>query len=389
MGMPRRPEQRRKKSGSGILGSLNLNRFLGAPGASTFDLAMVAIASIVSTVLFMRFFASTPMPIQQSQTDPDYNHSQIHNTRTLKDGTVEIDLLAVTDLDHDSKVSNKKWTSFAKYGVLRISPDHAKVSVMWKANSDFSLSTEISSGGRAMELSDLVVFDGRLLVGDDRTGLIYEIRDGKAFPWIFLNDGPGNTSKGLKVEWLTVKDDHLYAGGLGKEWTTTEGEYVNDNPMWIKVISRKGEIRHVNWRDVFINVRRAAGIEYPGYMIHEAVQWSNIHQKWFFLPRRASKEKYTEAEDETRGTNVLIIGDSSLTSFKVVHVGELTNPARGFSAFQFIPGTEDKLIIALKSEEKHGKPVASYVTVFDIDGKIILPDTSLQDPHKFEGIAFV
>ncbi|VDO55030.1 unnamed protein product [Haemonchus placei] len=314
--------------------------------------------------------------------DPDYNHSQIHNTRTLKDGTVEIDLLAVTDLDHDSKVSNKKWTSFAKYGVLRISPDHAKVSVTWKANSDFSLSTQISSGGRAMELSDLVVFDGRLLVGDDRTGLIYEIRDGKAFPWIFLNDGPGNTSKGLKVEWLTVKDDHLYAGGLGKEWTTTEGEYVNDNPMWIKVISRKGEIRHVNWRDVFISVRRAAGIEYPGYMIHEAVQWSNIHQKWFFLPRRASKEKYTEAEDETRGTNLLIIGDSSLTSFKVIHVGELTNPARGFSAFQFIPGTEDKLIIALKSEEKDGKPVASYVTVFDIDGKIILPDTSLQDPHN-------
>ncbi|PIO71133.1 hypothetical protein TELCIR_06979, partial [Teladorsagia circumcincta] len=99
-----------------------------------------------------------------------------------------------------------------------------------------------------MELSDLVVFDGRLLVGDDRTGLIYEIRDNKvaisvlsAFPWIFVNDGPGNATKGLKLEWLTVKDGHLYAGGLGKEWTTTDGEYVNDNPMWIKVISRKGE----------------------------------------------------------------------------------------------------------------------------------------------------
>ncbi|KAK6036349.1 Apyrase [Cooperia oncophora] len=361
MVMPRRPEQRRKRSGGGIFGSLNLNRFLGAPGASTFDLLM----------------------------DPGFNHSQIHTARISNDGTVEIDLLAVTDLDHDSKVSSKKWTSYAKRGVLRISPDHSKVSVEWKASSDFALSTQIASGDRAMELSDLVVFDGRLLVGDDRTGLIYEIRDNKAYPWIFLNDGPGNSTKGLKVEWLTVKDEHLYAGGLGKEWTTTDGEYVNDNPFWIKVISRRGEIRHVNWRDVFIKVRRAAGIEYPGYMIHEAVQWSDTHQKWFFLPRRASHKKYTEAEDETRGTNLLIIGDPSLSSFQVVHVGELTHPARGFSALQFIPDTGDNLIIALKSEEKDGKPVASYVTIFDINGKILLPDTSLHDPHKFEGIAFV
>ncbi|PIO54760.1 Apyrase [Teladorsagia circumcincta] len=124
-------------------------------------------------------------------------------------------------------------------------------------------------------------------------------------------------------------------------------------------------------------------------MIHEAVQWSDIHKKWFFLPRRASHEKYTEAEDETRGTNLMIIGDSTLSSFTVVHVGELTHPARGFSAFQFIPGTNDRLIIALKSEEKDGKPVASYVTVFDINGEVLLQDTSLHDPHKFEGIAFV
>ncbi|PIO57657.1 Apyrase [Teladorsagia circumcincta] len=124
-------------------------------------------------------------------------------------------------------------------------------------------------------------------------------------------------------------------------------------------------------------------------MIHEAVQWSDTHKKWFFLPRRASHEKYTEAEDETRGTNLMIIGDSTLSSFTVIHVGELTHPARGFSAFQFIPGTNDRLIIALKSEEKDGKPVASYVTVFDINGEVLLQDTSLHDPHKFEGIAFV
>ncbi|VDL72792.1 unnamed protein product [Nippostrongylus brasiliensis] len=319
----------------------------------------------------------------------DYNRSQLFTERVLENGQLEYDLLAVTDLDHDSKVSNKKWQSFAKRGILRISPNHKEVSVDWKADSDISLSTEISAGGRAMELSDLAVFDGRLFSADDRTGIIYEIKENKAYPWVFVIDGPGNATKGLKAEWLTVKDDHLYVGGLGKEWTTTEGEYVNDHPMWIKIISRTGEVKHVNWHDVFVKVRRAAGIEYPGYMIHEAVQWSDVHQKWFFLPRRASNEKYTEAEDETRGTNLLVECNPSFSTCKAIRVGDLAHPARGFSAFQFIPETGDELIVALKSEEKDGKPVNSYVTVFDRSGKVLLPDTSLNAPYKFEGLAFV
>jgi hypothetical protein len=35
-------------------------------------------------------------------------------------------------------------------------------------------------------------------------------------PWVLLNDGPGNTTKGFKAEWTTVKDGHLFVGGLGK-----------------------------------------------------------------------------------------------------------------------------------------------------------------------------
>lgn len=33
----------------------------------------------------------------------------------------------------------------------------------------------LSQGGRGMELSELVVFDGKLLSFDDRTGVIYQI----------------------------------------------------------------------------------------------------------------------------------------------------------------------------------------------------------------------
>lgn len=42
-----------------------------------------------------------------------------------------------------------------------------------------------------MELSELVVFDGKLLTFDDRTGLIFEIVNDKAVPWLLLLDGDG------------------------------------------------------------------------------------------------------------------------------------------------------------------------------------------------------
>lgn len=64
--------------------------------------------------------------------------------------------------------------------------------------------------------------------------------------------------------------------------------------------------------------------------------------------------------------------------------------ARGFSAFQFIPGTSDRVIVALKSEEKDGVPVASYVTVFNHEtGHVLLEETPLIGKFKYEGIAFI
>ena len=44
---------------------------------------------------------------------------------------------------------------------------------------------------------------------------------------------------------MTVKGQHLYVGGLGKEWTDSRGNVKNFNPMFIKKISSKGEISHL------------------------------------------------------------------------------------------------------------------------------------------------
>lgn len=240
-----------------------------------------------------------------------------------------------------------------------------------------------------MELSDLVVFDGHLLSIDDRTGVIYRIRGTDALPWVFLNDGPGNATKGFKGEWMTVKDGELWVGGLGKEWTTTEGVFVNHNPMWVKKVTRDGCIQHVNWVDQYKKLRSAAAIEYPGYMIHESAQWSEIHRKWLFMPRRASKQMYSEAEDETRGTNYLLKASEDFSHVEVQEIGELRGP-RGTSAFAFVPGTADDIIVALKSEEKDGIPVASYIYIFNMQsGEILLDEQPLQGKYKYEGIAFV
>lgn len=93
-----------------------------------------------------------------------------------------------------------------------------------------------------MELSELVVFNGKLLTFDDRTGLVYVIEKDNTYPWLLLMDGDGKTSKGFKSEWATVKDQVLYVGSMGKEWTTSSGDFENNNPMFVKAITVHGEV---------------------------------------------------------------------------------------------------------------------------------------------------
>ncbi|KJH40156.1 Apyrase [Dictyocaulus viviparus] len=240
-----------------------------------------------------------------------------------------------------------------------------------------------------MELSDLSEFNGRILSPDDKTGMIYEIRGGKAIPWIFLNSGPGNTTNGMKAEWTTIKGDYLYVGGHGTEYRNKTGAVKSKDSMWIKIVNKKGEVKSVNWENIYKRIRQAVNITEPGYLTHEAVQWSEFHRKWFILPRKESKTVYNETEDEQKGTNLLLIGDPLLENFKVVRIGNLTHPERGFSGFDFIPNTDDRIILALKSEEVGKLPTKSYVTVFDIEGHIILDDQQLDGDFKFEGIYFV
>jgi soluble calcium-activated nucleotidase 1 len=125
---------------------------------------------------------------------------------------------------------------------------------------------------------------------------------------------------------------------------------------------------------------------FAGYIIHESGVWSEVHHKWFFLPRRASKEKYEETADERRGTNLMFIADEHFYDISVRTIGPV-NPTHGFSSFKFVPGTDDTVIVALKSMEDNGK-IASFIMAFDMDGSVLMPERKIGDV-KYEGIEFV
>nr|BAN20953.1 apyrase [Riptortus pedestris] len=294
----------------------------------------------------------------------------------------------VSDMDHSSKskLESNTWISYYLHGTLIWSPLAQTVSVKFDKNNFKTLKTKYSYDGRGMELSELVTFNGKLITFDDRSGIVYKIEDSTAYPWLLLTGGNGESKKGFKSEWATVKDEHLYVGSLGKEWTTPTGELVNHDPMWIKKISPAGEVESIPWEENYKTLRAKLGVYFPGYMLHESAVWSDIHKKWFFLPRRMSHESYNEDKDETQGTNLLLTCDENFKDIRVTEIGEVI-PTHGFSSFKFIPGTKDEVIVALKSVEHLGK-VATYIMAFTINGKIIMGETKIDD-YKYEGFEFI
>ncbi|XP_078042002.1 apyrase [Augochlora pura] len=293
----------------------------------------------------------------------------------------------VSDLDHGSKIlyENNAWHSLMKTGSLFWNPSTTFISVIWDNKTDM-LTTSLTMKGRGMELSELLVFDGRLLAFDDRTGVIYVIEGKEAYPWLILMDGNGKSKKGFKIEWATVKDEHVYVGSSGKEWTSDNGIFLNNDPLWIKIVSPRGEVYSTYWDFNYKRLRQAINIEFPGYMIHESGVWSNIHKSWFFLPRRCSQDQYDGTKDEKMSCNVLLQTDENFTNVKVTKISNFV-PIRGFSSFKFLPGSKDMIIVALKTEEYLGK-TATYITAFTIAGAMIMQDTRIED-KKFEGLEFI
>ena len=52
---------------------------------------------------------------------------------------------------------------------------------------------------------------------------VLDVQNDEAVPVTVLMNGDGTKSKGFKTEWATVKDNVLYVGSMGKEWTNNDG----------------------------------------------------------------------------------------------------------------------------------------------------------------------
>lgn len=121
---------------------------------------------------------------------------------------------------------------------------------------------------------------------------------------------------GFKNEWATVKGSKLYVGTHGQEFVVNQ-KPVNWDRMWVKTINRDGVVKHLNWTDNYIKLRAAFGIHFPGYMTHESCVWSNVHKRWFFLPRKASVDSYDSQEDYRKATNILLSATSNFEPSKI------------------------------------------------------------------------
>ncbi|RWS02036.1 hypothetical protein B4U80_03917, partial [Leptotrombidium deliense] len=143
-------------------------------------------------------------------------------------GKMKFKIALISDMDTNSK-RGSDWISTMKLGTLIYYRDEQFLKIEWDVKS-YELKSQLASKGRGMELSELVVFNGKLYSCDDRTGVVYQIKDHTLIPWVILTDGNGSTSKEFKCEWLAVKDMHLIVGGLGKEWTSVTGELQNFDP---------------------------------------------------------------------------------------------------------------------------------------------------------------
>ncbi len=136
-----------------------------------------------------------------------YNSTYPLSQPTITEKGMRFRIAVIADLDEASKVEGKKdsWRSYLKRGHLTYG-DNGSVDIAWDADPPTELRSAMSSGGRGMELSELIVFDGKLFTVDDRTGIIYQVDKDRVVPWHILSDGAGKETKGFKSKYIEQKN---------------------------------------------------------------------------------------------------------------------------------------------------------------------------------------
>ena len=64
-------------------------------------------------------------------------------------------------------------------------------------------------------------------------------------------------------------------------------------------------------------------------------------------------------------------------------------PLRGCSDFLFVPGTNDTHVFAIRTEETIDGSGATFVSVVDLEAKVLMPEKLLAKDRKFEGTCLI
>lgn len=218
----------------------------------------------------------------------------------------------------------------------------------------------------------------------------------------------GNASAPFKAEWMAVKDGELVVGGHGRAFTDGSGAVVNDAALWVHHVAMSpdngttavGELcvtESVHWGERYAALQAAIGVRPAGFLIHEAVLWSRARRERVFLPRRRSDSAFDARSVGARGWNGVVVANERLDSFRSFQVDALADDsgARGFSAAAFVPGTRERVVLAVRTVKLEAGPVRkrrfteSYVSAFDVvTGHVVLGEQKVSE-LKLEDIAFL
>ena len=176
------------------------------------------------------------------------------------DGSVEFRIAIIADQDKLSKDKRdtSSFVSYLKSGTFTIKSEWVGGAIVWDTKTAASngtteekdkltvgngqaIASQFAFGSRGMELSDLIVFNGKLYACDDRTGIIFQLVDHQAVPWVILSDGNGMKQKGIAIKLKIIvcpnKDEltNSFCVSFIDSWTFLEAVSV----LWSNAIQRR------------------------------------------------------------------------------------------------------------------------------------------------------
>lgn len=165
--------------------------------------SLVILAAIATDVVFGAPATSAPdsdCSLLEKLIDTRY---PLTDPIVLPDGSVKYRIAIISDLDKNSVSPSESftWISYFKKGYLIYNPASKNISIEWDnptSNGD-QLKSHLSDKGRGSELSELVTYNANLITLDDKTGLVYLVRDNILIPWVMVSSGNGLTTKGINI----------------------------------------------------------------------------------------------------------------------------------------------------------------------------------------------